>query len=425
MAHVFISYVHEDDEKVKRLVGDLESRGIEVWLDRNNITPGTFWKQAIREAIMKGDFFIFCFSQAYYKRKRTFANEELTFAIDELRLRPTNQAWFIPILLDKCDVPNIDIGAGKTLQDIQYQPFYDNWEEGIKKLLYTILPESREWQKDWANPRFRKEFFYLPNEPLLGFVKIQAGNFFMGSHDEGVLFPLWHRNLFGDLITLPTYYIARYPITVQQFEVFLGDADDLIIDTTKLGEIEDHPVVNISWYNALIYCSWLDLNLRKRKNIPLILRDLLTDNQNFHVTLPSEAEWEKAARGTFGIKYPWGDKFDPLNTNTKESNIGKTTAVGHFPRGASPYGIMDMCGNVWEWTRSLDGFDYPYSNNQNEREDLGARENIGRIIRGGAFNLTSTTAQCISRSACLPETIKNNLGFRVVISPLSHHSDSP
>jgi hypothetical protein len=144
MPHVFISYVRENKEIVDRLAQALRSAGVEVWLDREKIKPGHRWKDAIREAIRQGDFFIACFSKAYDDRERTFMNEELTLAIDELRSRPTARAWFIPVLLSACDVPNRQISQVETLRDIQWVELYEDWEGGLQRILSVIQPDSVE-----------------------------------------------------------------------------------------------------------------------------------------------------------------------------------------------------------------------------------------------------------------------------------------
>ena len=120
MAHVFISYMHSNERLVQRLCNDLTDQGIRVWIDRNSISPGVRWRQAIRRAIRDGAFFIACFSKQYSERDRSYMNEELVLAIEELRLRPTDMAWFIPVKLNRCEIPDRDIGAGATLQDLQY-----------------------------------------------------------------------------------------------------------------------------------------------------------------------------------------------------------------------------------------------------------------------------------------------------------------
>ncbi len=138
--HVFISYVRENKKQVDRLCRDLESHGVKVWLDRKSIKPGARWKDAIREAIRHGDFFIACFSKEYASRQKNFMNEELTVAIDELRQFATDREWFMPVLLSECDLPARSIGAGETLLDINWVPLYEDWQIGIQKILSVIKP---------------------------------------------------------------------------------------------------------------------------------------------------------------------------------------------------------------------------------------------------------------------------------------------
>lgn len=144
MPQVFISYVRENSEDVQRLARELRAYGIKVWLDKNDIKPGFRWKDAIREAISQGDFFIACFSVEYSERSKTYMHEELTLAVEELRQRPTDRAWFIPVLLSDTDIPNRSIGAGETLRDIQWVELYRNWNDGIKRILSVIQPDSVE-----------------------------------------------------------------------------------------------------------------------------------------------------------------------------------------------------------------------------------------------------------------------------------------
>ncbi|TAK63961.1 MAG: TIR domain-containing protein [Bacteroidetes bacterium] len=137
---VFISYINENTEIVIKLVSNLKEFGVNVWYDRDKLVAGDRWKVKIRQAIRDGAFFIACFSKEYHKRKRTFMNEELNVAIEELRLRNRNQRWFIPVLLNDSKVPNIDIGAGENLDSIQYVKLFENWEAGIKNILSVLTP---------------------------------------------------------------------------------------------------------------------------------------------------------------------------------------------------------------------------------------------------------------------------------------------
>ena len=151
MKKVFISYVHDNTSDVDRFCQDLNSFGIEVWRDRKDIDPGTFWEEAIRKAIQEGAFFIACFSKEYRGRKTTYMNAELTLAIEELRLRHTDQAWFIPVKLNECEIPDRDIGAGKTLRSLQVVALYEGWTKGVQRILKVVQPESLSGQEDSAS----------------------------------------------------------------------------------------------------------------------------------------------------------------------------------------------------------------------------------------------------------------------------------
>jgi small GTP-binding protein len=139
---VFISYVHENSNRVTQLRRHLEQKGIIVWQDIDGILPGDRWKENISSAIQNGDFFIACFSEEYHKRDKTHMNDELNDAVEQLRLRPTNKAWFIPVLLDNCQVPNRNIGGGATLKDIQYVSLHEDWDDGIERIVQVILGED-------------------------------------------------------------------------------------------------------------------------------------------------------------------------------------------------------------------------------------------------------------------------------------------
>ena len=142
---VFISYVHEDLPHIHRLAQVLEAYQVKVWLDRQSLKPGYRWKRAIRDGIAHGDYFVPCFSQAYAARARTYMNEELTLAIDELRQRPADKAWFIPVRLDASEIPDRDIGGGETLRSIHCVSLYEDWTRGMTALLDVIQPGSDQF----------------------------------------------------------------------------------------------------------------------------------------------------------------------------------------------------------------------------------------------------------------------------------------
>jgi formylglycine-generating enzyme required for sulfatase activity len=156
---------------------------------------------------------------------------------------------------------------------------------------------------------------------------------------------------------------------------------------------ESHPVVNVSWYDAIQYCEWLSGKTGKS------------------VTLPSEAEWEKAARSDDKREYPWGT-WQEYRANTSELGLGETTPVGIFLEGASPYGLLDMSGNVWEWTRS-EYKGYPYRA-EDGREDLSKKVEY-RSLRGGSFYNAASNARCACRYRNGPGSGYRYHGFRVVV----------
>jgi hypothetical protein len=137
--HVFISYVSEDSITAERLQRDLEKAGITVWRDRSSLGPGDLWKTAIRQAISSGAFFLACFSAASKLRAKSYMNEELTLAVEELRVRSRDRVWFLPVVLPGGEVPDRPIGAGETLRDFNYTILYpETWSTELRKLVQVI-----------------------------------------------------------------------------------------------------------------------------------------------------------------------------------------------------------------------------------------------------------------------------------------------
>jgi formylglycine-generating enzyme required for sulfatase activity len=237
-----------------------------------------------------------------------------------------------------------------------------------------------------GDPRFRADAWYLPDEPLLGFVEIPAGPFRMGS-DKKRDPEAWDDELPEHEVTLRRYFIARYPVTVAQLRAFVEDGGQ-VASRNALSGPDTAPTDWVMWREALAYAEWLTTKLRAWEGTPEPLRSLLregTGGKPWCVTLPSEAEWEKAARGSDSRKYPWGDEpLDKTRANYAETGIGAPSAVGCFPLGVGPYGVEELSGNVWEWTRSL-FHGYPY-NPTDGRENSNAPDDKPRVLRGGAFD---------------------------------------
>jgi formylglycine-generating enzyme required for sulfatase activity len=268
-----------------------------------------------------------------------------------------------------------------------------------------------------GDPRFRSDAWLLPDDPMLGFVEVPAGPFTMGSDKNA---DAWDNELPQHPVTLPAFYIAKWPVTVAQFRAFVEAPDNdgfTLEDMDCLRGVPNHPVVSVSWHEALAYSRWLTRKLREWEGTPEPLRTLLNGASTppWSVTLPSEAEWEKAARGTDVRIYPWGAEADPNRANYSATGVGGTSAVGCFPGGASPYGVEDLSGNVWEWTRSL--WDkYPYVPGES-REALNADDGLARVVRGGAFYSGGRFVRSAIRFRYTPDYRFMSVGCRLVVSP--------
>lgn len=140
MKHVFLSYVREDSSKIEPIRLFLEAHGVKVWTDKKSLKSGFRWKYAIEHAIRDGAFFLACFSAIYQRKGSTYMNEELIVAIEQLRLMPYNRAWFIPVRLTDCEIPDRPIGAGESLTDLQWIDLFDDLRGGLQRLAEIIVP---------------------------------------------------------------------------------------------------------------------------------------------------------------------------------------------------------------------------------------------------------------------------------------------
>jgi formylglycine-generating enzyme required for sulfatase activity len=201
-------------------------------------------------------------------------------------------------------------------------------------------------------------------------------------------------------VTLPAYEIARFSVTVAEYACFVragqpepksnrNNIHGVFVDWQTQLQRLDHPVVGVSWHDAVAYTAWLSERTGERWR------------------LPTEAEWEKAARGTNGQIYPWGNQWDSTRANTDDGGSGSTTPVGSYPSGTSPYGALDMVGNVLEWTGSR-CLPYPYTVT-GERED--PKPPGDRVLRGGSFGWSARAA---TRSSAEEDRVRDFFGFRLV-----------
>jgi toxoflavin biosynthesis protein ToxD len=216
-------------------------------------------------------------------------------------------------------------------------------------------------------------------------------------------------------LELPPFAITRTPITNAHYATYVR-ATNCPPPSHWRGplppeHLHNHPVVTVNWHEANAFCQWLSSAEGRDEVGTQRTASLPTDTTGVY-RLPTEAEWEYAARGSGGATFPWGELFDPTLVNTREGGVGSTSPVGAYPAGASPCGALDMAGNVWQWTHSLDRV-YPY------RADDGREAAQGegrRILRGGCYANPHGFARCACRFRMPPAMRNEFIGFRVAIS---------
>jgi formylglycine-generating enzyme required for sulfatase activity len=244
--------------------------------------------------------------------------------------------------------------------------------------------------------------------PDIDLVEIPGGEFQYGDESEYAAEP--------QRLTLPTFRISRYPVTYAQFQTFLDDpegyADPRWLNGLKADEygrqmdeqyfkFANHPRENVNWYQALAFCRWLSWRWGGGYDLKKV--------DEWAVRLPTEFEWEKAARGTDGRLYPYAGEFDAAKGNTNKTGIEQTSAVGIFPHGASPDGVQDMSGNVWEWC--LSNYEKPALDVRKEN----LRTDKNRVLRGGSWLDVLFLARAVIRDFYAPGDRDYDLGFRVVV----------
>ncbi|MBN1370431.1 MAG: SUMF1/EgtB/PvdO family nonheme iron enzyme [Anaerolineaceae bacterium] len=326
-----------------------------------------------------------------------------------------------------------------------------------------------------GDPRFAPNLMGLPAlfrgkpEESLGFVRISAGLFIMGSREgeEGAF-----DNEYGNpepLLISYDYWMARYPVTVGQYAHFVQEQgyenqewwsqtgwdwrtgkydskveDRIFRDWLTVRKLKQRgapywwqdqlatptrPVIGVSWFEAMAYAKWVNQKLSALSGPFGMLRDQLiarAENpdakrlwrdlaaQKIVARLPTEAEWEKAARGADRRRYPWGNAdWDEESANIGNSNISHSSPVGMYPHGATPEEIMELSGNVSEWM--LSGYrPYPYIR-QSHR--LHVSENAIRVLRGGSWDDIQRNTRCAVRDWSDPDDFRSDIGIRLVLSP--------
>ena len=231
-------------------------------------------------------------------------------------------------------------------------------------------------------------------------VLIPQGDFKMGSRNGEVD----ERPV--NTVFLDSYYIDKYKVTNALYKLCV---DSLVCAAPKFSNsylrpsyygdsrFDQYPVIGADWYMAKTYCEWRGSRL------------------------PIEAEWEKAARGTDGRTYPWGEEIDQSRANYNNNNdpnyVGDTNRVDHYPQGISPYGLFDMAGNTWEWVADIYDPNYYATLSSPVFNPLGPTSGEYRVIRGGSWNSSAYNLRTSRRSWNDPANGNVYIGFRCARSP--------
>jgi formylglycine-generating enzyme required for sulfatase activity len=282
-----------------------------------------------------------------------------------------------------------------------------NYQSGLLQVDQFMPPATQHLD---AAAGFNSEAWHLPGDELLGFVEIPAGSFTMGSNPaldrQAYENERWSSTRRQGTVDIPRFYIAKFEVTVAQYRAFIEDTGHPF-DEQAMSAPPNHPVTRITWPDALTYSRWLESKLRAWEQTPSELQELL--NSDGQVVLPTEAEWEKAARGTDSRVFPWGSQVVASNANFDST---ATTEVGSFSCNECAHGLADMSGNVWELTRSPFQ-DYPYTRDD-DREGLS--EDALWVMRGGSFSDSAANIRTAVRGGVDPGVRNETIGFRVVIS---------
>jgi len=405
-ADIFLSYARENRPHVQMLAEALEHTGWSVLFDQLSTVVDQDIFQATENAVNQANCVIVIWSYAAIQSKWVLSEAEIAHKQEKLIL----------IRLDDSKLP-VEFEALQALD-------FANWKGEhssvifvrLKKAIERLIGLPRNDRKKAKSARIKqteapvkpplvqKRTLQLPD---IDWIEIPEGIFIYGkdySGGYGNSSGVGYGKGYADALPLEIkrFFISRYPITHCQYQTFIdagGYEDerwwqDLIKSqpTKASWQQPNRPRDNVNWYEAVAFCRWLSAQF------------------GYVISLPTERQWEKAARGTDGREYPWGASFQTGDANvfldSNPENLNQTCAVGLFPHRASPYQVMDMAGNVWEWC--LNPFDQP---NQIEPNTSNAPR---VVLRGGCWDLKASEARTFMRRSRHPDLRDYEVGFRVV-----------
>ena len=390
MSKILISYRREDSADVTGRIYDRLIQQFDretVFKDVDSIPLGVDFRIYLDEQVAKCEVFLAVIGRDWMKNMgstgKTRLDDPRDFVRIEIESALKRQIPVIPVLVSGASIPP----AGRlpvSLQDLSFRngipvrpdPDFHRDMDRLIEYLTQQIHGPQEKSKEPASPAVEPLRTDIPAD----MVEVLKGPFLYG--DDRVRETIDH-----------DYWIDQYPVTNEKYRVFiLADGYRNQAYWSEEGwkwktenniagpgfwndatwNQANHPVVGVSYYEAEAYAKWVG----KR--------------------LPTEREWEKAARGEDGRKYSWGDEFDQKKCNSEEAAIGHTTPVTQYPKEVSPYGCYDMAGNVWEWCADL--FD-----------GMGGQ----RVLRGGSWNNNPETLRGSARTRGDAGNRRNNIGFRL------------
>jgi formylglycine-generating enzyme required for sulfatase activity len=423
MGKIFISYRREDSPADSGRIDNLlclQYGSENVFKDvDDNIPPGADFRRILSDAVAQCDVMLVVIGHQWVsitdeRGKRRLENPS-DFVRIEVEAALARNVPVIPVLVQNAAMPQ-ERELPSSLTPLAYRngilvrsnnPFFHGDMELLIHKLDALFapapPPPAPGAQQVALPAER----FPPGLSKLGFAAyrtargaeyiapplcaVPAGAFLMGS-DKRTDPQAYDSEQPQHSVTLTAFQIAKYPVTVAEYACFVR-AGQMAPERwqQQLSKL-DHPVVYVHWRDAVAYAGWLAAHTGQ------------------FWRLPSEAEWEKAARGTDGRIYPWGNQFDASRANTGKKD---TTPVGSYPGGASPYGAQDMAGNVWEWTSSVEK-PYPYNAGDGRER---AESTGNRVLRGGSWWEEARVARAASRDFVAPGHLTYvGGGFRLALA---------
>ncbi len=392
-------FPHADVKIVNKLIGFLSDCGYDIWIDSAALKGAQNWESEIAQAIRASNA-ILCFGSPRW-RASEYCSKELQIAL-------AHGKPVLPVLLEH------DPELPGVFRERQFVDF----TQGIGlRALGKFVAGLRQVEAQSAD--IVKNILGTPFE----WVEVSAGEVELVDLQGKSLTDFPCNGPAGGVRAVTPFAISKYPITVEQFEVFIERSDGYDdarwwdfsrrAQEWRLGEGAkpqspayhgvNLPRTNVAWYDAVAFCRWLSA----------------TSGED--VRLPTEAEWQWSAQGSDGRAYPWGIYFEQKRCNYIEIAPQSETdyapsAVDQYPVGSSPFGVMDMCGNVWEWTRTGLKCGLPSAALSSEVNTLDA--DVPRMMRGGSgkrapgeeYKLTTTYREELDR----PGRRSRSRGFRII-----------